>query len=171
MARMADFVTFEAAIEPVDWGRATYTILRLPPDVAAALAGARRVEGEIAEHPVNLALSRAPVVQGVFLWAGQSLLDRIGLAPGKVVEVRLRPAANDRVDVPEDVAAALRACGATAAWEALTPGRRRGMLYQVDTAKTAPTRARRIAALVAALDGAGSVPDPAAGAGRPRRMG
>jgi hypothetical protein len=143
------YVTFEAAVEPREWSRAVYTILRLPPDVAAALAGALRVEGEIAEHPVNLALSRAPVVEGVFLWAGQSLLDRVGVRPGEVVEVRLRPAPDDRVDVPDDVAAALRAGGVTAAWEALTPGRRRGMLYKVDTAKTAPTRAKRIAALVA----------------------
>ncbi len=43
------------------------------------------------DHPVNLALTRAPVVEGVFLWAGASLLDRTGIAPGQPVEVRLRP--------------------------------------------------------------------------------
>lgn len=150
---MTGFVTFDAAVEPLQWGRAEYTILRLPPDVAAALAGARRVEGEIADHPVNLAISRVPVVDGVFLWAGQSLLDRVGIRPGEVVEVRLRPAPDDRVDVPDDVAAGLRAGGVTEAWAALTPGRRRGLLYKIDTAKTAPTRAKRIAALVAELAG------------------
>jgi hypothetical protein len=147
----APWVTFEGRVEPVEWGRATYTILRLPPEVAAALHPARRVEGEISDHPVNLALTRAPVVEGVFLWAGASLLDRIGIAPGEPVEVRLRPAPDDRVDIDPDVEAALREAGQTAAWEGLTPGRRRSLLYLVSTAKTAPTRARRIADLVAGV--------------------
>ncbi len=146
---MTDWVTFEARITPVDWGRASYTILRVPAEAVAALGPTRRVEGEIADHPVNLALTRAPVVEGVFLWAGQSLLDRIGVAVGDVVEVRLRPAPDDAVEMPQDVAAALLGAGALTAWEALTPGRRRGMIYQIETAKTAPTRAKRIARLVA----------------------
>lgn len=148
---MIPYATFEGKVEAVQMGRATYTILRLPPDVARALDGARRVEGEIAEHPVNLAPSRMPDVDGPFLWAGKTLLDRIGLAPGEVVEVRLRPARDDQVDVPEDVAAALLAHGMTAAWGALTPGMQRSALYQIGTAKTAPTRAKRITALMARL--------------------
>lgn len=149
------WLDFEGVIEPLEWGRATYTILRVPPDVAGALAarGARRVEGEINDRPVNLALSRAPVVEGVFLWTGKSLLDRLEVRPGEPLEVRLRPAPAGEVDTPDDVSAALRAAGATEAWEALTPGRRRGLLHKVDTARTAPTRAKRIAALVAGLAG------------------
>jgi hypothetical protein len=147
------WLTFEGTVRPVTWGRATYTVLPLPDDVAAALerAGARRVEGEIAEYPVNLALSRAPVLDGVFLWAGKSLLDRIGIEPGQTVEIRLRPAPDAVVDTPDDIAAALRGGGVLARWEALTPGRRRGLLYRIDTARTAATRARRIAALVTEL--------------------
>lgn len=150
---MTDWQSFEAAVEPLAWGRATYTILRLPEDVAAALqaAGATRVEGEIAEHPVNLGLSRAPVVDGVFLWAGQSLLDRVGIQPGERVEVRLRPARPDAVDTPDDLAAALRRSDRTGEWEALTPGKRRSLIYQISTAKTAATRDKRIAALIAGL--------------------
>jgi hypothetical protein len=148
---MSDYVTFEARIEPMVWGRATYTVLRLPPEVVAALGAARRVEGEIAEQPVNLAPTRAPVIEGAFLWAGQSLLDRIGIAPGDWVEVRLRPAPDDRVDLPEDVAASLRKAGATGHWEALTPGKRRGLLYKIETAKTEATRLKRIGLLVAEL--------------------
>lgn len=145
---MSDYVTFEAAIEPVVWGRATYTVLRVPQDVVAALGPTRRVEGEMAEHPVNLALTRAPVVDDVFLWAGQSLMDRIGAQPGERLEVRLRPAPDDAVDLPEDVAAALVAQGAMGRWEALTPGKRRGLLHQVGTAKTAATRDKRIGTLI-----------------------
>jgi Bacteriocin-protection, YdeI or OmpD-Associated len=152
-ATATGWVTFDGRVEPLTWGRATYTILRLPDEVALALGRCRRVEGEIAEHPVNLALSRAPVVEGVFLWTGSSLLDRIGISPGKPVEVRLRPAPDDRVDVDPDIAAALRSGAAAAAWEALTPGKRRGMLYQIATARTDATRQKRIAKLVADLSG------------------
>jgi hypothetical protein len=148
---VTDWVTFEARFEPLTWGRATYTILRLPDRVVTALGKCRRVEGEIAEHPVNLALSKAPVVEGVFLWTGSSLLDRIAIAPGELIEVRLRPAPDDRVDLDPDIEAALRAGGVSAAWEALTPGKRRGLLYQVATAKTDQTRQKRIAALVSGL--------------------
>lgn len=150
---MSDWVSFEAAVEPMDWGHATYTILRLPAAVADALdaRGARRVEGEINDHPVNLALARAPVVEGVFLWAGQSLLDRIGLAPGARAEIRLRPAPPDAVETPDDVAQALRQADRTDAWDALTPGKRRGLLYQIGTAKTDATRTKRIAAMIAGL--------------------
>jgi hypothetical protein len=148
---MSDYVTFTGRVEPLVWGKSTYTILRLPPDVAAALHPAKRVEGEVNDHPINLALTRAPVVEGVFLWAGQSLLDRVGITPGEPVEVRLRPAPDDRVDTPDDIAAALRASGASAAWDALTPGKRRGLIYQISTAKTDATRSKRIAALIRTL--------------------
>lgn len=145
---MTGWVAFEGRVEPLTWGRATYTILRLPDDAVESLGRTRRVEGEIAEHPVNLALSRAPVVEGVFLWTGQSLLDRIGIQPGEPVEVRLRPAPDDRVDLDPDIEAALRSRGVLDHWESLTPGKRRGLLYQIATAKTEPTRVKRIQRLV-----------------------
>jgi hypothetical protein len=148
---VTDWVTFEARVEPMTFNRATYTILRLPPDVRAMLGTCRRVEGEIAEHPVNLALSHAPVVEGAFLWTGASLLDRIGIVPGEPVDVRLRPAPNDRVDLDPDVEAALRDGGVLGSWEALTPGKRRGFLYRIATAKTDPTRRKRIERLIADL--------------------
>ncbi len=146
---MSDYVIFEGVVEPMVWGTSTYTILRLPADIVIALGPTKRVEGEVNDHPVNLALTKVPVMDGVFLWAGKSLLDRIGVLPGEPVEVRLRPAADDRVDLPDDVAVALRTADVIAAWQALTPGKRRGLLYQIDTAKTAATRAKRIAAVIA----------------------
>lgn len=151
-APITGWVTFEGRVERLVWGRSTYTILRLPDAAVDELGPCRRVEGEIAEHPVNLALSRAPVVEGVFLWAGQSLLDRIGIAPGEPVEVRLRPAPDDRVDLDPDIEAALRSAGVMERWDAMTPGKRRGLLYQVATAKTEKTRQARIAKLVGTLE-------------------
>lgn len=148
---MSDYVTFEAAVEPMIWGRATYTVFRVPQTVVTALGPTRRVEGEIAEHPVNLALSRAPVFDGVFLWAGQSLLDRIGIDPNERVALRLRPAPEDLVDLPDDIAQALVAQGQLTVWQALTPGKQRGLIYQVTTAKTNVTRQKRIAKLLQGL--------------------
>ncbi len=152
---MSEYLSFEGEIEPVTWGRATHTILRVPVAVARELeaAGASRVEGEIAEYPVNLRLTRATEVDGVFVWAGKSLLDAAGLRPGERVTVRLRAAPDAAVELPTDIAAVLRAEGLTAAWEALTPGRRRGLLYKVSTAKKAKTRARRIAELIETIRG------------------
>jgi hypothetical protein len=150
---MDGWLSFEGRIETLHRGKSTYTLIRLPPDVAEALdrQGAARVEAEIADVPANLAVTRAEDVDGAFLWAGQSLLDRLGVQPGAWLDIRLRPADPDAVDVPDDVAAAIRAGGRQAGWDALTPGKRRGLLYQVATAKTAPTRAKRISALVAGL--------------------
>jgi Bacteriocin-protection, YdeI or OmpD-Associated/Domain of unknown function (DUF1905) len=150
-----DFLSFEGRVETVFWGRAAYTVLPVPDEVAQTLIaqGAKRVEGEINEHPVNLALTRAPVVDGVFLWAGKSLLKRIGLSPGELAEVRLRPAPDDAVELAADIRAALLTSQMLAVWDQLTPGKQRGLLYQIDTAKTAPTRAKRIAKLVSSLAG------------------
>lgn len=149
---MSEYVTFEGVISPMTWGKATYTVLHLPAGVETALGKTRRVEGEFNDHPVNLAITRAPVADGAFLWAGKSLLDRTGLVPGERFEVRLRPVGDDLVDVPTDVSNALRSAGATDAWDALTPGKKRRALHQVETAKRAETRAKRITALIRSLD-------------------
>ena len=144
---------FEGRVEPMEWGKSVYTVLRLPPDITHALEaeGAKRVEGEINDHPVNLALTKAPVIDGVFLWAGKSLLDEIGIAPGDALEVRLRKADPDYVEVDTDVLQAIRAAEATDRWNALTAGKRRGLLHTITTAKRAETRAKRIAKMIAEL--------------------
>jgi hypothetical protein len=150
---MTDRVCFEAQAEPLVRGLATFTILRLPPDAARTLraAEAQRVEGEIAAHPLNLALARAPGIDGVVLWAGQSLLDRLGAKPGTRRQVRLRPAPPDAVDTPEDVETALCRAGKTGIWQRLTPGRKRGLIHQITPAKTEPTRAKRSATIIEGL--------------------
>ena len=152
---MSDRVCFQAAVEPLVWGRAAFALLRLLPEVARVLqaAGAKRVEGKIAEHPVNLTLSRAPEVDGVFLWAGKSLLDRLGAKPGERPEVRRRAAPPGAVDTPEGVEAALRRAGKTDAWQRLTPGKKRGALYQIDTARTGATRIKCLATMIEGLTG------------------
>ena len=150
---MTDCVCFEAAAEPLVRGHGTFPILRLPPDASPMLqaAEAKRVEGEVAGHPVNLGLSRAPEVDAVFLLAGQSLLDRLAAKPGTWLQVRLRPAPPDAMDTPEDVETALWRAGKAGIWQRLTPGRQRGLIHQITTAKTGPTRTTRIAAIIEGL--------------------
>lgn len=149
---MSEWVAFEGRIEPLEWGRNTYTILRLPSEVMAALGPAKRVEGEIGNHPVDMGVARADVIADPFLYTGKAFLRAAGIEPGETVDVRLRPADPDAVEVPSDVAAAIRTAGRMASWEATTPGRRRAALHDVARAKRPETRARRIAALVAGLE-------------------
>ena len=149
---MTDWILFEARIEPMEWGKNTYTVVRLPDDAADALpAGTRRIEGEFGDVPINLALTKAPVIDGTFVYTGKTFLRDSGLAPGEVFDARIRPADPNDVETPDDVAHALRAAGRTADWAALTPGKQRGLLHLVNTAKRAETRAKRIAKLISEL--------------------
>ncbi len=146
---VTDYITFEGAVEPIEWGKATYTVLRIPAEIVEAIGPTRRVEGEINDHPINMALTKAPVIDDVFLYAGKAVLRHIGIEPGERIEVRLRAAPDDAVEVPSDVINALRSAGLTDTWGGLTAGKQRGMLYQVRSAKRAETRIKRIAKLLA----------------------
>jgi hypothetical protein len=148
---MNDYITFEGRIAPMPWGRAVYSVLPIPDEVIAALNGTKRVEGEIADYPINLAPTRAPVFEGAFLWAGKSLLEKIGSAVGDTLEVRLRPAPEDLVVLDHDISHALRAVGCHGQWQELTAGKKRGLLHKIEGAKTAQTRAKRIQSLISEL--------------------
>ena len=149
---MSAWVAFEARVEPMEWGRNTYTIVRLPEDVISALPkGTKRVEGEFGDFPVNLALTKAPVIDDTFVYTGKTFLRDSGLEPGEVFDARLRAADPNEVDLPDDVAAALRSAGRSADWAALSPGQQRARLHLVNTAKRADTRIRRIAKLISEL--------------------
>jgi hypothetical protein len=141
---------FDAVLEPMPWGDATYTVIRVPPQLekAAQRAGTRRVAGTIGGIDVNLAITRAPVLPAPFLYAGRPLQRALGARPGDVVACVLAPVDADVVLLPDDVAAALDAAGKSDAWEALSPSVRRTRLAAVDTAVRSDTRATRIATLV-----------------------
>jgi len=115
-----------------------------------AQSGGKRVEGEIADHPVNLGLAKADVVEGTFLWTGKDLLKRIGIEPGEPGEVSLSPAPADQVEMPSTRTNALRGAGLLEAWEKMSPGKRRGLVHQVTSAKRPETQYKRIKAI---LDG------------------
>ncbi|MEM6373311.1 MAG: YdeI/OmpD-associated family protein [Pseudomonadota bacterium] len=147
-----DWLTFDGMIEPMEWGKNTYTILRIPDAVIADLpSGTRHIEGEFGEYPVNLALTKAPVLDGVFVYTGKSFLRDSALDVGTPFEARIRPADPNHVEMPGDVSSALRAAGYGAQWAALSAGDRRGRLALVNSAKRPDTRSRRIAKLISEL--------------------
>jgi hypothetical protein len=150
---LSDWIEFSGRIVPMEWGESVYTVLPIPDDIAVALAklGAKRVEVEINDHALNLALTKSPAIESVFLYTGKSVLREVGVSPGEDIDVRLREADPTQVDVPPDVVQALLSAEVFALWEALTPGKRRGLLHPITSAKRPETRAARISKLLEAL--------------------
>ncbi|MBD3664616.1 YdeI/OmpD-associated family protein [Sulfitobacter aestuariivivens] len=150
---MRPYITFDARIIPMDWGKSTYTVLPLPDDILVDLGAPKRVEGEIADAPVNLAVTRAPVIETAFLYTGKTFLKEAGIDPGDRVEVRLRAADPNQVDEPPALTTALRSAALTQEWQRLTPGKRRGLIAPINAARSPKTQAARIARVLAELKG------------------
>ena len=75
--------------------------------------------------------------------------DAIGKGVGDVVEIRIRLDRSDRTpETPADLQKALAEGGAAAAWEALTPSRRKECLVWLADAKRRDTRLNRIGRIV-----------------------
>ncbi|MEM6588740.1 MAG: YdeI/OmpD-associated family protein [Pseudomonadota bacterium] len=148
-----DWISFEGRVVPMEWGKSVYTVLPLPDDVTDALLaqGAKRVDVEMNDCPFNMALTKAPVIDQVFIYTGKKVLAEAGIEPGELIDVRMRKADNDAVDVPNDLLLAIRQSGVMGAWEALTPGRQRGLVHTVTSAKREETRRGRVAKLIAEL--------------------
>lgn len=151
---------FEAPLERHGVGRDRklwYNVLFLPAATAAQLPLAAhprlRVEGEIADVPVANAF--IPAGDGRhYVIVSPEVIAAAALRLGQRVGMRFRIADQDAVAVPPDLALALsRDSAAQSAWGALTVGRRRALSHFVDSAKQAATRARRIAAVMAAVTG------------------
>ena len=149
---------FEAPIEVLDWDGTRYTVIRLPDDAASALPfddhPRLRVEGEIGDVPMVWTWNPAPAVlgDGWFCYLSRAKLRERELAPETITSVRFNIADQDRVDVPPELLLALGGnADAKAAWDALTPGRQRGLCHTIDSAKCPTTRDKRATTIVAAL--------------------
>ena len=78
--------------------------------------------------------------------------DASGIQAGDKIEVTLELDEEPRtVEVPADLAAALKKAGATKAFDAFAPSKRKECVRQVVEAKAQETRERRIAKIVADL--------------------
>ncbi len=150
--------TFEAPLERWGVGRARkvwYTVLFLPTDLERMLPFDRyprlRIEGEIADVPVTGAWMPTGEGRRYFI-VSPAVLKAARPEPDELVEMRFRIDDQDRVDVPEELAAALARNGPAAAfWDTLTPGKRRGLAHFVNAVRTPPIRRRKAAEVAAGL--------------------
>lgn len=152
---MSDWISFEGRVVPMEWGDSVFKVLPIPDDVYADLQaqGAKRVDVELNDCPFNMSLTKAPVIDQVFVYTGKRVLAEAGIDPGEPIDVRMRKADPNAVDVPNDVMLAIRQAGVTKAWTGLTPGKQRGMLHTIQSAKREETRRSRVEKLVAELMG------------------
>lgn len=149
---------FEAPIEKFGVGKKKvvwYNVLIIPDDVCAVLPLAEyprlRVEGEIADIPIANAL--IPTGDGRhYVIVAPNVLRDGEVRLGDMVQMRFRIADQDRVDVPPELERTIkRTSGAEVEWKALTPGKKRMLAQHVFSAKTPPTKARRVEEAIEAL--------------------
>ncbi|MDY0913497.1 DUF1905 domain-containing protein [Rathayibacter festucae] len=130
------------------------TGIEVPPEVLDALGGGKR-------PAVSVVVNGYAFRGTVGAMGGRALISfssdkraATGLAGGDPIEVDLElDTAPRTVVVPEDLAAALDAAGAAAAFDALSPSARKAHVTAVEGATAAETGARRVAAVVAKLGG------------------
>lgn len=128
------------------------TGIEVPPEVVDELGAGKR-------PPVNVTVngfayrSTVAVMGGKYLIAFSS--DKraaTGLGGGDAISVELTlDTAPRTVEVPDDLTAALEAAGARAAFDALSPSARKAHVTNVESAKAADTRARRVESIAAKL--------------------
>jgi antitoxin component of MazEF toxin-antitoxin module len=128
-------------------------LISLPEAYVASLTPGRvrlccEIKGEV--------LKRATMPDGAGgrgFMIGQTVMKQLGLAEGDEVPVTVwEDSAPEEVDVPEELAEALRQEPAAAAcWAAASPGRQRGLAYRVASARQLQTRADRAVAVVREL--------------------
>lgn len=142
-------VTFTTTVQQAEGVNATG--LPVPADVVAALGSHKRPPVVVTIKGYNYRSTVAAYGDVFMLPLAAEHRTAAGVQAGDTVEVTLELDTEPRtVDVPADLAAALAAKpGATAAFAALAPSKRKEFVRQVNEAKAEETRARRIAGIVA----------------------
>lgn len=161
---------FDGRVSLLDFGKFSYHVIFLPDEVASELPLEEnprlRVRGEVDDYPIHGAWM--PSKAGWYLKLSKDLMKQGGYTEGSWVYVRFGIAEQDEVDVPEALELALRANErARDAWQQLTPGKRRGLAYQVASAKTAATAVKRAGVVIAGL--LGTKPEPSRRRKEPHR--
>lgn len=162
--------SFEGTIESRGDERYRHACVYLPDALARELLTGRsrlRVRGELNELP--FAGAWQPSQGRHYLLLSRTTCRAGGFAIGDRLEVRFRLDDPEAVTVPPDLERALAGNRpARQAWEALTPGRRRGLAHLVASAKTPATVAKRVRLILDGLTGRAGLPGPKT-SGRPRR--
>ena len=129
----------------------TATGIEVPASVMSALAGKRpavavTLRGHTYRTTVGSMDGRSLIP------VSASVRDAAGIAAGDVLEVELEPDTAARtVEVPDDLGEALAEAGASSEWSRLAYSHQKEWVRSVSEAKKPETRARRVAAAVAAV--------------------
>lgn len=140
---------FEAPVEYHNVGsdKYAYTVIFVPDEIARELPLKQhprlRVTGEVSDYPIEASLT--PVRGRWYILLSKRILTAVDARVGDLLEVRFKIADQDAVDVREFLSDALeRHPAERALWNAATPGKKRGLAYRVASAKTDPTRQKRV---------------------------
>lgn len=129
------------------------TGIDVPPAVLDDLGGGKRPLVNVTVNDSYSYRSAVAPMGGRYLIAFSS--DKraaTGLKGGETITVELTLDTEPRtVEVPDDLAAALSAAGLREAFDRISPSQQKAHVTSVDGAKTAETRARRVAAVVEKL--------------------
>lgn len=130
------------------------TGIPVPDEVVAALGGGKRPAVSVTVNGFSYRSTVAPMGGQYLISFSSDKRAATGISGGDplVVEVELDTAPRT-VDVPDDLGAALDEAGVRAAFDALAPSHRKAHVTSVESARTAATRERRIAAAVATIRG------------------
>ena len=147
------WVSFDGQIEIMFWGEKVYSVLKIPEDVLRTIDqfSSKRVDLEIRDFSYNLALTKAPIFDGVFLYFGKDKLTETNLSVGDIAEFRLRASDPNFVEIPAELQETLILNDAEKLWNELSPGMRRTKLQPILKAKQETTKGRRIHALIHSL--------------------
>ncbi|MEL7352054.1 MAG: YdeI/OmpD-associated family protein [Cyanobacteria bacterium P01_A01_bin.116] len=152
---MSDFpFVFDSPLVQHDVGTYAYTVVFLPAEMTEELPfqdyPRLRIRGEVGGAPFSGAFQ--PVRGRWYLLLSKQFRRKAKLEVGDWVSVRFQIEDQNAVDVPDELRLALAENKyAMDTWETLSAGKRRGLAYRVATAKTAPTRQRRVASVIEML--------------------
>jgi hypothetical protein len=131
------------------------TGIEVPAEVVEALGGGKRAAVKVTVNGYEYATTMGSMSGRCMLPFSAERRRESGLAGGDAIEVDLvLDTAPRQLEVPNDLQTALNASSAAAgAWQKLSPSQRKAHVTAVLGAKAAETRARRIASVVAKLEG------------------
>ncbi|MGF1571968.1 MAG: YdeI/OmpD-associated family protein [Sumerlaeia bacterium] len=133
-----------------------YTVIFVPEDVYAQAAngyGSARIRAvaTIKGETFKCALQPSGANQHYILLS-KKRLKQLGINLGEELNVLFTTEDPTTVDLPFELEEALNAdARAKAEWEKLTPGKRRGLAYQIASAKLSSTRQKRVHDLIDSL--------------------
>lgn len=154
-------IRFETTIEKQDFGTFSFTVIKMDKRLhdVLPLKEFPRLRVEVDLNGVVFKGSWQPSGGEWHLIVSRPKLKKAGLQLGSTVKVAFRIVPQDDVDVPEELARELEVdTKAAEAWEALSPGKRRGLSYLISEVKTPKTRGIRLAKVLAMLHGDEALP-------------